>query len=428
VDGTIVECDFMPGSTLQWMAFRPRVKGKPTPSLLRNLRWAGRAPFKAFLFRVTTDDKIYTFVVPKPCANISLVSAQDIAKPPVQLSLDRRCIDYTLQGRISATGDLTKVGRVRVLLNGSPAGELTAPSWSLNVTAPGTYTFEATDKAGKPYPAATNSLVVEACPPRPAPPPPPPPPTCNLSLTAERSKGGNDIVIAATGSDPAGTFAIEVFDAAGKPVGQKLSGASNRVTVPRKDGTYTVRGTVSGVGGTGTCEASINPRQALAGVGPQGPVVFFDGAVGKERRVRPVDDPVAGSAVEFGQCTPLLGLKVGVGKRFQNDWELAGTAGVAIPLTTDDDKVTETALLVEVEANKYLTNGVFVGTGLSLWDLTRSDTFTPAWLVHFGVPLNKGARVPIYFIGEGRLFFDNIDDVSNNYQFWGGLRVHFQTK
>jgi hypothetical protein len=31
----------------------------------------------------------------------------------------------------------------------------------------------------------------------------------------------------------------------------------------------------------------------------------------------------------------------------------------------------------------------------------------------------------VYFVGEGRLFFDHIDDVSNNYQLWGGVRVHF---
>ena len=319
VDGTLVECDFAPGATLEWMAFRPKVKGKPTPSLLRNLRWAGKAPFKAFVFRVTTDDKIYTFVLPKPCANLSLASAQDIPKPPVQLTLDRRCVDYALQGRITATGDLSKVGKVRALLNGSPAGELTAPSWSLNVTAPGTYTFEATDKAGKPYPVGTKSLVVEACPARPEPPKPPPAPTCNLTLTAEPAKGGTDIVIAAAGSDPGATLAVEVYDPAGKLVGQKLSGPSNRVTV-KKDGTYTVRGTVSGAGGSGTCEATI----AIAK--PPGPTVFFDGAIGKERRVRPVgdDDTVAG----FGAgVRPVLGVAGPEDRRRQALPERLGARG-----------------------------------------------------------------------------------------------------
>jgi hypothetical protein len=32
---------------------------------------------------------------------------------------------------------------------------------------------------------------------------------------------------------------------------------------------------------------------------------------------------------------------------------------------------------------------------------------------------------PVYFIGEGRLFTDHFDDLSNNYQFWGGIRVRF---
>ena len=85
----------------------------------------------------------------------------------------------------------------------------------------------------------------------------------------------------------------------------------------------------------------------------------------------------------------------------------------------------ESEVFADVEANRYLGRG-FIGTGISFWDLTRSDTFTPAWLLHFGVPLSKSPRHPVFFIGEGRLFFDHIDDVSNNYQVWGGLRIQFR--
>ena len=182
--------------------------------------------------------------------------------------------------------------------------------------------------------------------------------------------------------------------------------------------------------GTAACEASFAPL-----VEARVPYFFADAAYGKERRERPYsekfDDPAAlglSPSAMFGQCTPLLGVKVGYAKPFQNNWELAGSVGAAFPLTTKDDKVKKTQMLVDVEANKYLDNGVFLGTGLSLWDITRSETFTPGWLVHFGVPLNKGARVPVYFLGEGRLFFDNIDNADNNYQFWGGIRIHFPTK
>ena len=52
----------------------------------------------------------------------------------------------------------------------------------------------------------------------------------------------------------------------------------------------------------------------------------------------------------------------------------------------------------------------------------HSDEFTPAWMLHVGVPL--GAH-PVYFLAEGRFFLKEFDDVSNNCQFWSGVRVHF---
>ena len=127
---------------------------------------------------------------------------------------------------------------------------------------------------------------------------------------------------------------------------------------------------------------------------------------------------------DFAQCSPILGVKVGVAKRFQSDWELAGAVGVAFSLVNDDNKVREHEVMVDVEANKYMSNNVFVGTGLSLWDLTHSDTFTPAWMLHLGVPLGHHPAHPIYFMVEGRFFMKQMDDVMNNYQFWGGVRIH----
>lgn len=166
----------------------------------------------------------------------------------------------------------------------------------------------------------------------------------------------------------------------------------------------------------------------------KGTPFFIDVLAGKDRRVRPVAGrnnldgsriaPNAGAG-DFAQCSPLIGLKFGVAKRFKNDWELAGDLGVALSLVNDDKKVREHELFADIEANRYLSGGSFVGTGISFWDLTRSDTFTPAWMLHFGVPLGTHPKHPLYFLGEGRLFFDHIDDVSNNYQFWAGVRVHF---
>ncbi len=435
-DGTLVECDFAPGGTLLWMAYRP--KGQKGPGLLRGVRWAGERPFRAFLFRVTQDDRIYTFILPKACANLSLAGVQDIAKPPAQVSVDRNCApDGTLRAVVRAGGDLSRVARVRVAIDGRPAGELVAPSWSITSDTSGTYTFEAADPNGRSYPVTRASIVVEPCP-KPAPPPPITvvKPTCDVSLSAAPVKGGYQLTVDATRSttgtteaDPA--VSVEVRDAAGAVVGKTITLDSSRTgtIVVRQAGTYRATATVSTprtiqsgnnrYEGTDTCEASVAIEPATGG-----PLFFFDGLVGKERRMRPIDD----STLEFGQCSPLLGLKFGVAKPFDNGWELAGAVGVAFSLVTADDKVKEHALFVDAEVNKYLGGGSFIGTGLSFWDLTRSDTFTPAWLLHFGVPVTKGARFPVFIIAESRLFLDHTDDLANNYQFWGGVRVHIPTR
>lgn len=166
-------------------------------------------------------------------------------------------------------------------------------------------------------------------------------------------------------------------------------------------------------------EQTAAPMSSAAAVVASTPF-FVDGLFGKERRVRPVDGDL-----EAGQCSPLAGVKLGVSKRFANNWEIGTAVGVALSLVQADDKVREHALFIDVEANRYLGDGFFVGFGLSAWDLTRSDSFTPAAMVHLGLPIAPHARFPVYFLVEGRAFLDGLDDIDNNYQFWGGLRARF---
>ncbi|MEO7133363.1 MAG: hypothetical protein ABI024_04005 [Vicinamibacterales bacterium] len=289
-EGVMVECDFHRGGTLEWMSYRPNVgKRDRTPALLRKFRWAGRQSFKAFLFRVTNDNRTYTFVVPKPCGNLSLMSMAES--------------------------------------------------------------------------------------PRPTPPPPPPAPA---------------------------------------PAVTPPPAPAPRVEPPPAPA----------------------PESPAMQVAPVAAVVkrspfFVDFLGGKERRVRPVSglETIGGSAVranagagEYAQCSPLLGVKFGVAKRFANDVELAGGVGVGLSLVRDDQKVRQHQLFADLELNKYLGRG-FIGTGISAWDITHSDTVTPAVLLQFGVPLTASNRV--YFIGQGRMFLDDADDVRNNYLVWGGVRVHF---
>ncbi len=439
-DGVIVECDFQPGTTLLWMAYRPNaIRGNRAPGRIESVRWAGERPFKALLFRVTNDYRIYTFILPMACSNLSLMSVKEIEGEPVDVSVDRVCDPATgvLRATVKAVSkDLERVRRVSVAIDGQPAGELTAPSWTFTSNKPGDYAFEATDTKGRPYPSSRRAIHVEACPP----PLPPQPksvvgPTCGVVMSFVRVKGAYEITVDATHSTTGTsgvppTVSFELRDGAGTAVGQTLTLDSSLTAkiVVRTPGIYRGMATVNTpqtveVGayryeGTATCETSVTVEKPTGG----GPAFFFDVLGGKERRVRPLED----TNLEFAQCSPLLGLKLGLAKRFRTDWEVAGAVGVAVSLVTDDKKVKESELFVDGEVNRYLRGGSFIGTGLSLWDLTRSDTWTPAWLLHFGLPLTRSERHPVFFVGEGRLFFDHIDDISNNYQFWAGVRVQFR--
>ena len=82
VEGALVDCNAPVGSTLEWMSYRPVVGGKPVPSRLEKVRWAGRAPYAAFLFRITNSNRIYTFIVPKACGNVALMSASTLQPAP----------------------------------------------------------------------------------------------------------------------------------------------------------------------------------------------------------------------------------------------------------------------------------------------------------------------------------------------------------
>jgi hypothetical protein len=447
----VVDCGFETGGTMDWMAARNLVKGKRPPKIVQNLRWAGKKPFQAFLFRIDTDDMTYVFMVPKPCGNLTLVRKIPKEPPPVvvdppaiSVNVARDCYDARLAVTVKATGDLSQTSRISVLLDGKAAGELTAPSWSMQSGTPGTYTLVAYGTDGKPYRAdrvKADTVRVEPCP------IPDVNPTCRVQLTPPM-KGEHDLIIDTTGSSsgsPGATATLAVrltgpgiVDPQGELVAIDASGRGKRTLRRRDVGTFKVTETITSPNlvvdgkrytGSATCDATVEIPP------PPSTVRFFaDGLFGKERRQRPVSEldtvPVGiASDTLFGQCSPMAGVKFGVAKRWENDWELAGDVGVGLMFVDTDKKVRRNPLFIDVEVNKYLANELFVGTGLSLWDLTRSKTFTPAWLVHFGVPLNGGrdARVPVYFLGEGRLFFDNIDSADNNYQFWGGVRVMFPT-
>lgn len=152
---------------------------------------------------------------------------------------------------------------------------------------------------------------------------------------------------------------------------------------------------------------------------------FIAGYVGKQRRQYDTDDPAGlGTAFLPGFCDPLVGAKVGIEKTLGSSaWVVAPAVGFAY----NTDESDRSSLFVDAELNYKFANAAYLGTGLGLWDVTHGDFITPTALVHFGIPLWKGAdQKTLYFATEGRIFFDRVSDLHSNYQFWGGLRFLFR--
>src|SRR5215475_3309326 len=68
--GNIIETSVTPGTHMEWMA----LKRSGTPGLLRNVRWVGQQPFDAYQITLEAAGYSYTFVIPKVCGNLALVS------------------------------------------------------------------------------------------------------------------------------------------------------------------------------------------------------------------------------------------------------------------------------------------------------------------------------------------------------------------
>ncbi len=294
----------------------------------------------------------------------------------------------------------------------------------------------AADPGGRRDPAAPRTVPVAAR--------PPPPPTlaprrvaaltCSVVLSAVQVRGTYEITVdasrSATGtSGVAPSVTVALRDGTGAGVEPRLTldrRLKGTLTVLRP-GIYRATATVSTPqavdaeayrdAGTATCGASVTVETPVRRA-----AIFFDVLGGTERRVRPIEDTDRAFAVG----SPLVALKFGVARRFRSHWEVAGSLGAAINLFTGEQKVNGSSVFAEVEANRYLARGSFIGTGLSLWDLTRSNMWTPAWLLHFGIPLSRSTRYAVFFIGEGRLFLAHIGDVTGNYEIWGGVQVRLR--
>ena len=154
---------------------------------------------------------------------------------------------------------------------------------------------------------------------------------------------------------------------------------------------------------------------------------FIAGYFGKQQRQYDDTDPAdVGRLVNpvpaFGD--PLVGFKGGVNLRMSQHFTFAPSIGLAVNL----DESERTTLFGDAEIQYIFARGAYLGTGVSLWDFTHSDIFTPAWLGTAGLPLwrNDAAYRQLQLSLEWRQMFDRMSDPDVNYQFWGGLRFLFK--
>lgn len=73
-----------PGETMKWMIFK---KGKMV-QVKNDVVWAGKKPITAYNFTIYRDGKLYEFIVPKICGNISLRNVTDVPAPTCVLKVE----------------------------------------------------------------------------------------------------------------------------------------------------------------------------------------------------------------------------------------------------------------------------------------------------------------------------------------------------
>jgi hypothetical protein len=304
------EVDFAVGDTMVWMAFR---RGGTKPDIVRNLKWGGKKPFTGFMFVIDDLVQTYTFIVPKACANLSLVSSEP-SREKARLDAEKADKDRIERERLDKERAAAEAAR------------LEAERRERERVEKERLEKEAADKAA-----------------------------------AEKAR-------------------IEAENKEKERIAAELLAAEKKAKWD----------------------------------------IFVAGLFGKERRTREIDGATSGSTVLSSLCAPLFGVKVGAEYKASPNFKLAPAVGMAFNF----EKGSYSSAFAEIEANIFATSGkTFVGAGIGVWDFTHSNYVAPSVLVHAGQQIwSNAAQNKLFFVGEGRLFLGGDNGLSNNYQFFGGLR------
>jgi hypothetical protein len=414
----ITSVEIAPGTRIPFMASRQHRK----PHALVDVMWAGRKPIEAYAFEMSSKCERYRVVTPKACGNFWV---EDLGKdetdpkclpppPPPVVSVSGAsevCVSQPVEYSITVQNPPAD-NDVSLLVNGKElvSDKLTNGQFRFTFTGaptPGTYEVKAISGGV----TGTTSVVVKPC-----------VPTCGIVASPLPAHAGKPFTVDVSGSHVAAgvkggvkTAKVEVVDPKGVVVGTYDLTAPNLVNnavVIKKAGIHTLRAVVVDEydqSSTNECTAQVDVKG--------GPPIFIGGYFGKERLTH--DDASDHSDrvpfTEFSRCSPDLGFNVGIQPKIGENAELEAAVGVKFPFDSD----AHTTAFADVAVNRVLTRGFF-GGGVSWFDIGK-DSGGVALLLQGGYDLTTDGKWQL--VGQTRVpFFNQFDNIENNYQFWGGIR------
>lgn len=415
----ITEVQIAPGTRIPFMSSRLKRK----PHALMDVVWAGKKPIDAYAFELSSNCVRYRVVTPKSCGNFWV---EELGKdttdpkcapppPPPVVSVSGAsevCVSQPVEYAITVNNPPAD-NKVSLSVNGKElvSDKLTNGQFRFTfpgATTPGTYEVKAVSGGV----AGTTSVVVKPC-----------IPTCAITVTPLPAHAGKPVTVDVSGSRVAAgvkggvkSAKVEVVDPKGAVVGTYDLAAPNFVNnavVIRKSGIHTLRAVVVdeyGQTSTNACSAQVDVKG--------GPPIFIGGYFGKERLTHDEAADHSNRPVpftEFSRCSPLVGFNIGIQPKIGENAELE--AAIGFKIATDSDA--HDTVFGDVAINRILTRGFF-GGGISWWDIGKDSTGV-GLLVQGGYDLTPDGKWQL--VGQTRVpFFNQFDNIENNYQFWGGIR------
>ncbi|MCD4748816.1 MAG: porin family protein [Thermoanaerobaculales bacterium] len=259
--GQVVETQLEKGDILEWMTTRK--KGRVTS--FGPVCMAANKTYEAFELEVKEEglleDKIHTFVVPRVCGNLALVSTRTVVKPLppipapiVLLAIDRNCESGMIKvdpGGSSEGVRITMKTQDGIEKEVAPGEfeDLYRYSTPLIFTA----VAENTSREGAVQ-RTEKTVTVDAC--------PAPAPACNLTLSGGDLWVRDEFVVNADGHWAKDGLALRILDGKGDEVERLVPAPALPYTTSiSKPGFYRVQGGATNeVGETAGCEAMVYVR------------------------------------------------------------------------------------------------------------------------------------------------------------------------